>query len=333
MLLETANKYSADRFSIAPMLNWTDRHCRYFHRLLAPQLLLHTEMVTANSIIHSKKDFLHYNQEEHPIAIQLGGSNPDDLAFCAELAQKKGYDEINLNVGCPSRRVQNGIFGACLMKKAGLVAQCIAAMKEKVNVPVTIKTRTGIDDQDSYDFLANFVKVVSEEGGCEKFIIHARKAWLGGLSPKKNREIPPLDYSKVYKLKNDFSHLKIVINGGVKTLDEAVEHLYHLDGVMMGREAYKNPYTLTGVDQKIFGVTTSIRSRSQVVRDMYPYIDARLCEGSKLAQITRHMIGLFRNEPGAGLWRRKMSEEACRRGAGIEVVESALVRVLDKLEI
>ncbi|MBY7894389.1 tRNA dihydrouridine(20/20a) synthase DusA [Vibrio fluvialis] len=315
------------RLSVAPMLDWTDRHCRYFHRLLSSQTLLYTEMVTTGAIIHGKGDFLAYNEEEHPVALQLGGSNPADLARCAKLAQERGYDEINLNVGCPSDRVQNGRFGACLMAEPDLVAQCVAAMKEVVDIPVTVKTRIGIDDQDSYEFLTNFVTLVSEKGGCEQFTIHARKAWLSGLSPKENREIPPLDYPRAYQLKQDFPHLTIAVNGGVKTLAEAKEHLQHLDGVMIGREAYQNPYLLAEVDQQIFGLDTPVKKRSQVVQEMYPYIEQQLAQGSYLGHITRHMLGLFQNMPGARQWRRHISENAHKAGAGIEVVEQALAKI------
>ncbi|EKO3428205.1 tRNA dihydrouridine(20/20a) synthase DusA [Vibrio fluvialis] len=315
------------RLSVAPMLDWTDRHCRYFHRLLSSQTLLYTEMVTTGAIIHGKGDFLAYNEEEHPVALQLGGSNPADLARCAKLAQKCGYDEINLNVGCPSDRVQNGRFGACLMAEPDLVAQCVAAMKEVVDIPVTVKTRIGIDDQDSYEFLTNFVTLVSEKGGCEQFTIHARKAWLSGLSPKENREIPPLDYPRAYQLKQDFPHLTIAVNGGVKTLAEAKEHLQHLDGVMIGREAYQSPYLLAEVDQQIFGLDTPVKKRSQVVQEMYPYIEQQLAQGSYLGHITRHMLGLFQNMPGARQWRRHISENAHKAGAGIEVVEQALAKI------
>ncbi|EOG1049217.1 tRNA dihydrouridine(20/20a) synthase DusA [Vibrio fluvialis] len=315
------------RLSVAPMLDWTDRHCRYFHRLLSSQTLLYTEMVTTGAIIHGKGDFLAYNEEEHPVALQLGGSNPADLARCAKLAQKRGYDEINLNVGCPSDRVQNGRFGACLMAEPDLVAQCVAAMKEVVDIPVTVKTRIGIDDQDSYEFLTNFVTLVSEKGGCEQFTIHARKAWLSGLSPKENREIPPLDYPRAYQLKQDFPHLTIAVNGGVKTLAEAKEHLQHLDGVMIGREAYQSPYLLAEVDQQIFGLDTPVKKRSQVVQEMYPYIEQQLAQGSYLGHITRHMLGLFQNMPGARQWRRHISENAHKAGAGIEVVEQALAKI------
>ncbi|MBY8092270.1 tRNA dihydrouridine(20/20a) synthase DusA [Vibrio fluvialis] len=317
----------SNRFSVAPMLDWTDRHCRYFHRLLSSQTLLYTEMVTTGAIIHGKGDFLAYNEEEHPVALQLGGSNPADLARCAKLAQERGYDEINLNVGCPSDRVQNGRFGACLMAEPDLVAQCVAAMKEVVDIPVTVKTRIGIDDQDSYEFLTNFVTLVSEKGGCEQFTIHARKAWLSGLSPKENREIPPLDYPRAYQLKQDFPHLTIAVNGGVKTLAEAKEHLQHLDGVMIGREAYQSPYLLAEVDQQIFGLDTPVKKRSQVVQEMYPYIEQQLAQGSYLGHITRHMLGLFQNMPGARQWRRHISENAHKAGAGIEVVEQALAKI------
>ncbi|MBY8087761.1 tRNA dihydrouridine(20/20a) synthase DusA [Vibrio fluvialis] len=315
------------RLSVAPMLDWTDRHCRYFHRLLSSQTLLYTEMVTTGAIIHGKGDFLAYNEEEHPVALQLGGSNPADLARCAKLAQERGYDEINLNVGCPSDRVQNGRFGACLMAEPDLVAQCVAAMKEVVDIPVTVKTRIGIDDQDSYEFLTNFVTLVSEKGGCEQFTIHARKAWLSGLSPKENREIPPLDYPRAYQLKQDFPHLTIAVNGGVKTLAEAKEHLQHLDGVMIGREAYQSPYLLAEVDQQIFGLDTPVKKRSQVVQELYPYIEQQLAQGSYLGHITRHMLGLFQNMPGARQWRRHISENAHKAGAGIEVVEHALAKI------
>ncbi|EKO3484173.1 tRNA dihydrouridine(20/20a) synthase DusA [Vibrio fluvialis] len=315
------------RLSVAPMLDWTDRHCRYFHRLLSSQTLLYTEMVTTGAIIHGKGDFLAYNEEEHPVALQLGGSNPADLARCAKLAQERGYDEINLNVGCPSDRVQNGRFGACLMAEPDLVAQCVAAMKEVVDIPVTVKTRIGIDDQDSYEFLTNFVTLVSEKGGCEQFTIHARKAWLSGLSPKENREIPPLDYPRAYQLKQDFPHLTIAVNGGVKTLAEAKEHLQHLDGVMIGREAYQSPYLLAEVDQQIFGLDTPVKKRSQLVQEMYPYIEQQLAQGSYLGHITRHMLGLFQNMPGARQWRRHISENAHKAGAGIEVVEQALAKI------
>lgn len=315
------------RLSVAPMLDWTDRHCRYFHRLLSSQTLLYTEMVTTGAIIHGKGDFLAYNQEEHPLALQLGGSNPVDLARCAKLAEERGYDEVNLNVGCPSDRVQNGRFGACLMAEPELVAECIAAMKAEVNIPVTVKTRIGIDDLDSYEFLTRFVTLVSEQGGCEQFTIHARKAWLSGLSPKENREIPPLNYPRAYQLKQDFPHLTIAVNGGVKSLQEAQLHLEHLDGVMIGREAYQSPYILAEADQQIFGLDNPLKKRSEIVQEMYPYIEQQLSQGAYLGHITRHMLGLFQSMPGARQWRRYISENAHKPGAGIEVVEQALAKI------
>ncbi|WP_333004932.1 tRNA dihydrouridine(20/20a) synthase DusA [Vibrio coralliilyticus] len=330
---DKASKYASNRFSIAPMLDWTDRHCRYFHRLLTSETLLYTEMVTTGAIIHGKGDFLAYNQEEHSVALQLGGSNPQDLATCAKLAQERGYDEINLNVGCPSDRVQNGRFGACLMAEPQLVAECVAAMRDVVDVPVTVKTRIGIDDQDSYEFLTDFVSIVSEKGGCDQFTIHARKAWLSGLSPKENREIPPLDYPRAYQLKKDFAHLNIAINGGVKTLDDTKEHLTHLDGVMVGREAYQNPYLLAEVDQQIFGLDKPVKKRTQVVEEMYPYIESQLEKGAYLGHITRHMLGLFQNMPGARQWRRYISENAHKPGSGIEVVETALSKIPKELNV
>lgn len=330
---ETQQQFPMQRFSIAPMLDWTDRHCRYFHRLLTSETLLYTEMVTTGAIIHGKGDFLAYNQEEHPVALQLGGSNPQDLATCAKLAAERGYDEINLNVGCPSDRVQNGKFGAILMAEPQLVADCVAAMREVVDVPVTVKTRIGIDDQDSYEFLTDFISTVSEKGGCDQFTIHARKAWLSGLSPKENREIPPLDYPRAYQLKKDFPHLTVAVNGGVKTLEETLAHLEHLDGVMVGREAYQNPYILAQVDQQLFGLDKPVKKRSQVVEEMYPYIEQQLSQGAYLGHITRHMLGLFQNMPGARQWRRYISENAHKPGSGIEVVEAALAKIPKELDV
>ncbi|RJX72250.1 tRNA dihydrouridine(20/20a) synthase DusA [Vibrio sinensis] len=325
--------YPSSRFSIAPMLDWTDRHCRYFHRLMTSETLLYTEMITTGAIIHGKGDFLAYNEEEHPVALQLGGSNPQDLATCAKLAQERGYDQINLNVGCPSDRVQNGRFGACLMAEPQLVAECVSAMKSVVDVPVTVKTRIGIDDFDSYEFLTDFVSIISEQAGCEDFTIHARKAWLSGLSPKENREIPPLDYPRAYQLKKDFPHLNISVNGGVKTLEETIEHLKHLDGVMVGREAYQNPYILAEVDQLIYGLDKPVKKRTQIVEEMYPYIERQLSNGAYLGHMTRHMLGLFQNMPGARQWRRHISENAHKPGSGIEVVEAALAKIPKELNV
>ncbi|QDO86521.1 tRNA dihydrouridine(20/20a) synthase DusA [Shewanella psychropiezotolerans] len=309
-------------FSIAPMLDWTDRHYRYLARIMSTELLLYTEMVTTGAIIHGKGDYLAYNSEENPLALQLGGSNPQDLATCAKLAAERGYDEINLNVGCPSDRVQSGRFGACLMAEPKVVAECVTAMKQVVDIPVTVKTRIGIDDQDSYEFLTEFVDTVSDVG-CDTFIVHARKAWLQGLSPKQNREIPPLDYQRVYRLKQDYPKLHISINGGVKTLDECREHLLHIDGVMVGREAYQNPYILAEVDQLLCGSNKPVLSRDAVLEKFIPYIEKHLVDGGRLNHITRHMTGMFQGEPGSRAWRRYISENAHKQGAGIEVIEQA----------
>ncbi|AIU89656.1 tRNA dihydrouridine(20/20a) synthase DusA [Pectobacterium odoriferum] len=313
-----------NRFSIAPMLDWTDRHCRYFLRQLTSQTLLYTEMVTTGAILYGKGDYLAYSEEEHPLALQLGGSDPQALAQCAKLAEQRGYDEVNLNVGCPSDRVQNGRFGACLMGEAALVADCIKAMKDSTSIPITVKTRIGIDDQDSYEFLCDFIQTVAERGECDTFIVHARKAWLSGLSPKENREIPPLDYPRVYQLKRDFPALTLAINGGVKTLEEAKTHLQHLDGVMMGREAYQNPGILAQVDRELFGIDATTPDLAGVVRAMYPYIERELSAGASLGHITRHMLGMFQGIPGARQWRRYLSENAHKPGADAAVVERAL---------
>ncbi|KGT92191.1 tRNA-dihydrouridine synthase A [Erwinia typographi] len=321
----------AHRFSVAPMLDWTDRHCRYFLRQLTRHALLYTEMVTTGAIIHGKGDYLAWNQLEQPVALQLGGYDAAALAECASQAQARGYNEINLNVGCPSDRVQNGRFGACLMGEAALVADGIKAMRDRVSIPVTVKTRIGIDEQDSYEFLCDFIRQVSEQGGCEMFIIHARKAWLSGLSPKENREIPPLDYQRVYQLKRDFPHLTLSINGGIKSLEEAKVHLQHVDGVMMGREAYQNPGILAQVDRELFGSSLPAADPVAVVRAMYPYIEAELAKGTWLGHITRHMLGLFQGIPGARQWRRHLSENAHKPGANIETVEQALALVADKI--
>ncbi|WP_298773256.1 tRNA dihydrouridine(20/20a) synthase DusA [uncultured Shewanella sp.] len=308
--------------SIAPMLDWTDRHYRYFARLMSSKALLYTEMVTTGAIIHGKGDYLAYNEEEHPLALQLGGSDPQALAVCAKEAYNRGYDEVNLNVGCPSDRVQNGRFGACLMSEPKLVAECVSSMKQVADIPITVKTRIGIDEQDSYAFLTEFVETV-KEAGCDTFIIHARKAWLNGLSPKENREIPPLDYSRVHQLKQDYPQLNLSINGGIKTLADAKEHLETLNGVMIGREAYQNPYILAEVDQQLCGLNKVILSRDHVLNALLPYIEKHVSEGGKLNHITRHIIGLYQGEKGSRVWRRHLSENAHRSGAGVEVVLQA----------
>lgn len=299
------------RFCVAPMLDWTDRHCRYFYRTMSKHSVLYTEMVTTGAIIHGKNDFLKFNKEEQPVALQLGGSDPEALAHCAKLAEERGYDEVNLNVGCPSDRVQNGMFGACLMAKPELVAECVAAMKAATTIPITVKSRIGIDDQDSFEFLLDFVTKV-KKAGCETFIIHARKAWLTGLSPKENRDIPPLDYDRVYKIKEMFPELEIIINGGVKTLDESLEHLKHVDGVMMGREVYQNPYIMADVDDVIYQDDHEKISRSGVLEKMSDYITKHEINEGRAWHVLRHMMGLYLGLPGAKIWRRYLSENAVK---------------------
>ena len=314
--------FYSGRFSVAPMLDWTTRHCRYFHRQFSQHALLYTEMITAPAIIHAKYDLLEYDPAENPVALQLGGSDPKQLAHCAKLVEERGYAEVNLNVGCPSDRVQNGMFGACLMGKASLVADCIKAMQDAVQIPVTVKHRIGIDDLDSYEFLCDFIEKVQPYSN--NFIVHARKAWLSGLSPKENREIPPLDYERVYQLKRDFPHLNISINGGIKTIDEIKHHLNFVDGVMVGREAYQNPSLLGEIDSQIFNENQPPVTARQAVEKMLPYIEKELEKGVYLNHIVRHMLGAFQNCKGARQWRRHLSENACKQGANVSVVEEAL---------
>ncbi|MDG4560814.1 MAG: tRNA dihydrouridine(20/20a) synthase DusA [Candidatus Competibacter sp.] len=315
--------------AVAPMLDWTDRHYRYFIRLLSRHTLLYTEMVTTGAILRGDRQrLLAHDPTEHPLALQLGGSDPAELARCARIAADWGYDEINLNVGCPSDRVQSGRFGACLMAEPDLVAACVAAMRAATDLPVTVKTRIGIDERDSYQELADFVRRVAA-GGCTVFIVHARKAWLSGLSPKENREIPPLRHEVVHRLKRDFPELTIVLNGGLTTLEQVTEHLRQVDGVMIGRAAYENPYLLTEVDRWFFGSSASPPNRHQVVRALLPYLEERLRAGTPLQCMTRPILGLFQGIPGARAWRRVLSEQAWRHGAGVEVVEAALERVVE----
>ena len=311
------------RFSIAPMMDWSDHHCRYFWRLLTRQALLYTEMVTTGALIHGDRErFLHFNTEEHPVALQLGGSDPQDLARCATWAQEWGYDEVNLNCGCPSDRVQSGMFGACLMAQPQLVADCVKAMREACDIPVTVKHRIGIDDMESYQQLAEFVAPVAN-AGCEVFIVHARKAWLKGLSPKENREIPPLHYPWVYQLKQDFPKLAIVINGGIQTIEQCQQHLQHVDGVMIGREAYQNPWMLAEVDSRLFGMDNLAASRDHVISGLMPYVEQQLARGAHLNHITRHILGLYQGMPGARKFRRYLSENAYKKQAGVEVLREA----------
>ena len=306
------------------MMDWTDRHCRYFHRILSKQALLYTEMITTGALIHGDKDrFLHFHTAEHPVAIQLGGCDPKDLAVCAKMAEDAGYDEVNLNVGCPSDRVQSGQFGLALMKQPGLVANCIKAMKQAVTIPVTVKTRTGVDNQDNYAHLKQFV-TQQVEAGADQICIHARKGWLKGLSPKQNRNIPPLQYERVYRVKQDFPTIDIGINGGILSLDEAEMHLQQVDAVMIGREAYQHPYTLADVDQRFFGCKATILSRPEVVNKMCSYIENQLAHGVRLNHITRHMLGLFHGQPVAKSWRRYLSQYAHLESADVKIVLDAL---------
>lgn len=319
------NKAIDRRFCVAPMLDWTDRHCRYFYRLLSQHALLYTEMVTTGALLHGNNPerFLQFNIEEHPVAFQLGGSNPADLAVCAKMVQDYGYDEVNLNVGCPSDRVQNGSFGACLMLEPAKVAECVAAMREAVTIPVTVKSRIGVDERDSYEELHEFISLVAN-AGCETFIVHARKAWLSGLSPKENREVPPLRYDVVYQLKQDFPQLEIVMNGGITTLETSTELLNQVDGVMLGREVYQNPYILAQVDQQIFSQNYPVKTRTETVFALIPYIQQQLAQGVRFNSISRHILGLFHGEKGAKGWRRYLSEHATKIGADEQVLLQAL---------
>ena len=317
------------RLSVAPMLDWTDRHFRYFARLLSRHTRLYTEMVTTGALIHGNRQrFLHYDPAEHPLALQLGGSDPADLARCAHMGADWGYDEINLNVGCPSDRVQNGRFGACLMAEPALVADCIAAMKALVAVPVTVKSRIGIDDRDSYEELVAFTQAVSK-AGCDALIVHARKAWLQGLSPRENREVPPLRWDWVIRLKRDFPALPIVLNGGVTQLEQVEELLgeQQVDGVMIGREAYQNPWLLADVDRRLFGAENPVATPWEALEAFIPYVERQLTDGVPLASMTRHLLCLFHACPGAKAWRRTLSEQAHRPGAGIEVLKAAAAQV------
>jgi tRNA-dihydrouridine synthase A len=318
---------SSHRLCVAPMMEWTDRHERYFLRLIARRVRLYTEMIPTGAILHGDAGrFLRFDPAEHPVALQLGGADPDALARCAEIGQRFGYDEINLNVGCPSGRVQNARFGACLMADPDLVARCVAAMAGAVDVPVTVKTRIGIDDQDGYDFLARLVEAVAA-AGCNTLILHARKALLAGLNPKQNREVPPLRYDVVARVKRDFPGLQVVANGGIRTLDQARARLAEVDGVMIGREAYQNPYCLAAWQQELMSTTDAVPSREGVVENLLPYVERELAEGTPLKAITRHLMGLFNGLPGARAWRRHLSEKAHRRGAGPEVIQDALAQV------
>src|ERR1700730_12157542 len=303
-----STSYGKRTISVAPMMDWTDRDCRMFHRQITRHSSLYTEMVTTGALLQGDvARHLDFNQEEHPIALQLGGSEPSDLAQCAKLGQQWGYDEINLNCGCPSERVQRGAFGACLMAEPALVADCVKAMRDAVTIDVTVKHRIGIDDVESYGFVRDFVGAIAA-AGCNTFIVHARNAVLKGLSPKENREIPPLKYEYAYQLKRDFPHLEISINGGIKTLDEVEEHLKHVDGVMLGREAYHNPYVLAAVDSRFYGAQTPVLSREEVEARLIDYARQEVAQGTFLGGITRHSLGLYRGVAGARVWRRVLSD-------------------------
>ena len=315
------------RFAIAPMMDYTDRHDRYFLRLITRHAWLYTEMVTTGALLHNDPArFLDFNASEHPIALQLGGSDPKGLAQCAKFGEEAGYDEININIGCPSDRVSSGRFGACLMAEPALVADMIRAMKEQVSLPVTVKTRLGIDQLDSYEFLTNLVEL-SHQAGCNTFIIHARKAWLQGLSPKENREIPPLDYARVLQLKQDFPQLEILLNGGLKSAKAAFEFLPAVDGVMLGREAYHNPWILAEVDALYYQDPHPLKTRKQVVREFLPYLDKQMQLGGSFQNISKHLLGIFQGLPGARAWRRHISESAHKSGASIALIEQAMERV------
>jgi tRNA-dihydrouridine synthase A len=309
------------------MLDWTDRHCRYFLRLLSKHTLLYTEMVTTGAIIHGKGDYLAFNHEEHPVAVQLGGSNPDDLARCAVLCQERGYDEININVGCPSDRVKNGSFGACLMAQPEVVADCVAHMQAVVDIPVTVKCRIGIDDMDEDEDFSNFIHTVAA-AGCSTFVVHARKAWLQGLSPKENRDVPPLNYPRVHRLKAQHPELEIIINGGITTLAATKEQLALVDGVMMGREVYSNPFILTQVDHALFNQAANTLSRRDIVLKMADYIRRQDDPWFKPWHAARHMLGLYQGQPGGRIWRRYLSEN----GTGKTPEPELLLKALEAVE-
>jgi len=308
------------------MMDWTDRHCRFFHRLMTRHALLYTEMVTADAILHGKRaQLLDFSPEEHPVALQLGGSDPTKLAEAARVGEAWGYDEINLNVGCPSDRVQGGNFGACLMADPALVARCVSAMIDAVRIPVTVKCRIGIDDQDSEADFERFIRTVAD-AGCRVFIVHARKAWLQGLSPKENREIPPLDYARVWRLKNAHPELTIGINGGISTLEAALQHLQHVDGVMMGRAAYHTPWLLSEIDKAVFNSEppVSATSRLAVLAALRPYVVRHLEEGGRLNNVTRHILGLYHGQPRARAFRRFLSERGVGAAATVDVLDEVI---------
>jgi len=312
------------------MLDWTDRHERYFLRLISKHAVLYTEMVTTGALIHGDKNrYLQFNQEEHPVALQLGGSEPKAMAQCAKMAEDQGYDEVNINVGCPSDRVQNGAFGACLMAEPDLVAENVSQMQNAVEIPVTVKCRIAIDEMDENECLPHFLKTVSS-AGCETFIVHARKAWLKGLSPKENRDVPPLNYELVYQMKREFPKLEIIINGGIKTLEQTEQHLEHVDGVMIGREAYHNPFMMSQVDARLYGETQDKKTEFELLNQYMEYMQKQMDQGVYLKHMSRHLLGLFTGQAGAKAWRRHISENAHQEGAGLEVIQQAVSYISQK---
>ncbi len=328
--LEPNTLHNSYRFSVAPMMDWTDRHCRFFHRLLTSRALLYTEMVTADAVLFGPRDrLLAFDAREHPVALQLGGSDPRKLAEAAAIGEDYGYDEINLNVGCPSDRVQDGRFGACLMAEPQLVADLVAAMQARVRVPVTVKCRIGIDDQDSEADLERFVTTVAQSG-CSRFMVHARKAWLQGLSPKENREVPPLDYGRVHRLKAAHPDLTILINGGLTSIAESLSHLDHVDGIALGRAAYQTPWILSEADRAVFGLDIAPSSRADVLEKLIPYAEAHLARGGRLNNIVRHVLGLYHGQPRGRAFRRFLSENATKQSADINVLKAAIAVVEGK---
>jgi tRNA-dihydrouridine synthase A len=317
------------KFAIAPMMEWTDRHCRFFHRILTRRALLYTEMITTGAVLRGDRArLLGFDPAEHPVAVQLGGSDPRALAESARICADLGYDEINLNVGCPSDRVREGRFGACLMAEPALVGDCVGAMKAAVDIPVTVKCRIGIDEQDPEESLDTLTRTVVA-AGVDALIVHARKAWLDGLSPRENRDIPPLDYDRVYRLKCAYPDLDIALNGGVATVEQAAQHLTHVNGVMMGRAAYQEPWRLLAVDPLIYGVPAPFTCAKDAIEAFLPYVERELARGTRLHSITRHMLGLFHGVPGARAFRRHIATEAVKPGAGIAVLRDAVSLVMD----
>jgi tRNA-dihydrouridine synthase A len=318
-----ALKSDSHRFCVAPMMEWTDRHCRYFLRLISRRTFLYTEMVTAEAVLYGNRErVLGFSPEEHPVGLQLGGCDPEKLAAASKIGAEYGYDEINLNIGCPSDRVQSGRFGACLMAEPELVGECVAAMGEAVALPVTVKCRIGIDDQDAEESLDRFIDRVAQSG-CRTFIVHARKAWLKGLSPKENRDVPPLDYGRVARLKQRRPDLEIILNGGIESFAAAQVHLPEVDGVMLGRAAYADPYLLAEVDRALFGLNEFPPSRLEVLDRFTPYVERQMAAGARLNQMTRHILGLFHGQPRARAFRRHLAETAHLDGAGLEVLDEA----------